>query len=148
MVDGQWGTVIDNQRREWLRSQLALSKPIHAPHSDLEPPFAGQTLTGAEVYWLSVQVLAGPQGDLVAAERRLQQAVTNPLLRVSLDLSGVDLRDAVLSGAHLEGAILGRVRLGGATLAVAHLEAAYLGEADLTGTFLDRACMDRWIELI
>jgi uncharacterized protein YjbI with pentapeptide repeats len=144
MVDGQWGTAIDEQRMEWLRSRLALAKSTYPSHqSDQKPPFAGQSLTGAEVFWLTVQVLAGPQGDLTAAERRLQQAATNPLLRVSLDLSAIDLRGAVLSGAHLEGAILGRVRLGGATLAVAHLEAAYLGEADLTGTFMDRAYMER-----
>jgi uncharacterized protein YjbI with pentapeptide repeats len=143
MVEGQWGSAIDGQRMEWLRSRLALSKSSDPHQSDQKPPFAGQSLTGAEVFWLAVQVLAGPQENTAAAERRLQQATASPLLRVSLDLSGVDLRGAVLSGAHLEGAILGRVRLGGATLAVAHLEGAYLGDADLSGTFLDRACLER-----
>jgi uncharacterized protein YjbI with pentapeptide repeats len=104
-------------------------------------PFDGQELTGADVFWLAVRELAGQGGGLAGAENRLQDAIANSLLRVSLDLSGIDLRGAILSGAHLEDATLGKAHLEGAVLGVAHLERAFLGGAHLEGAFLDRALL-------
>jgi uncharacterized protein YjbI with pentapeptide repeats len=133
----EWGAAISSERAHTLEGQL------RAGASRPSGPFTGQTLSGADVYWLAIRTLAGPGGDVTAAETRLQDAANNPLLQVSLDFSGLDLRDAVLSTAKLQRATLGKVRLQGATLAVADLTQAYLGGANLEGAFLDRACMER-----
>jgi len=112
-------------------------------------PFAGRTLTGAEVYWLAARFLTNdarvgkpeeaPEQRMRRAFKQLRKAKTESLLRVSLDFSGLNLNGAILSGAHLAGAVLGKAQLIGAVLGAAHLEVAYLGGADLRDAFLDRA---------
>ena len=112
-------------------------------------PFAGRVLTGAEVYWLAASLLAadvkvGNPG--ATSEHRMQEAFgrlratkTEPLLRVSLDFTKLNLNGAILSGADLAGAVLGKAQLVGAVMGVTHLEGAYLGGAVLRDAFLDRA---------
>jgi uncharacterized protein YjbI with pentapeptide repeats len=102
-------------------------------------PFSGRTLTGADVFWLAARALGGAGGDLEAAAHRLRRALTDPLLRVSLDLAALDLRGAILSGADLRQAILGGAHLEDAVLGVTQLQGAFLGGAHLVDTFLDRA---------
>jgi uncharacterized protein YjbI with pentapeptide repeats len=131
-----WGDAIESTRFLEL-------KQLHERwrHTDSGPsgPFAGITLTGADVFWLAAQALTGAGGDIHAAERRLRTAQHDALLRVSLDLSSLNLRSAVLSAADLQHAVLGRARLENVILGVAHLEGAFLGGAVLSGAFLDRA---------
>src|SRR5262245_49810411 len=129
--ESQWGARVADARANWLQSRLEAQRLAQPGKSASPGPFERETLTGADVFWLAAHALAGPGGDFAAAETRLLAAQGNPLLQVSLDLSRVDLRRAVLSGAYLEGATLGRVRLEGATLGAAHLQGAFLGEAHL-----------------
>jgi uncharacterized protein YjbI with pentapeptide repeats len=135
-MDG-WGEPISAERARELEEHWRRGG------SGSSGPFAGQTLKGADVYWLAIRTLAGAGGDMAAAERRLRDAADNPLLQVSLDFSALDLCQAVLSHAQLQGAILGHVRLQGATLAVADLTQAHLSGANLDGAFLDRACLEQ-----
>jgi uncharacterized protein YjbI with pentapeptide repeats len=106
--------------------------------------------------------------DLVQAERRLKDLMTQSTPRpvVSLsradlegaDLERADLRGVDLMGANLRGANLRRANLRGAYLAAtdlaeadlrgaelsgAYLEAAYIAEADLRGAELSGAYLDR-----
>ena len=123
---------LDDLRRAWEAT------PAGRPG-----PFAGRTLSGADVFWLAVSALAGPSGDTALAEKRLREAQYNALLRAALDLSAVNLQGAVLGGIHLRGAILRRVHLEHATLGAADLTDAFLAEARLTSAYLDRATLAR-----
>ena len=42
--------------------------------ADRPSPFAAEALNGLEVFWLAICALAGPDGDLAAAEQNLQNA--------------------------------------------------------------------------
>jgi hypothetical protein len=80
--------------------------------SERKGPFAptgeqddGMELTGADVFYLAAQSLAGPGGDRAAraaAEGQLRDAQDAISLRAALDLSAVHLEDADLNGTHLE----------------------------------------------
>lgn len=109
--------------------------------SGLAGPFDGTALTGAETFWLAAYALAGRGGDLAAAAQRLRAAQADSLLRVSLDLSPLNLRGAVLSAAQLQNAVLGKACMEGAILGIARLDGAFLGGAQLQGAFLDRAML-------
>ena len=140
MTKDAWGDPIDAARKVELDD---LRRVWDANPAGRPGPFAGRTLTGADVFWLAVSALAGPSGDTALAEKRLREAQYNALLRAALDLSAVNLQGAVLGGIHLRGAILRRVHLEHATLGVVDLADTFLAEAQLTGAFLDRATLDR-----
>ena len=110
------------------------------------------SLTGADVFWLAKRALAGPQGDMDAADAKLRTEdfiERQSLNLAALHLEGADLREtalerAVLRAAHLEQADLSAASLAQADLSAAHLEqaifrAASLERADLTGAYLEQA---------
>ena len=53
----EWGAAISSERAHTLEGQLRTGA------SGSSGPFAGQTLSGADVYWLAIQTLAGPAGN-------------------------------------------------------------------------------------
>ncbi len=134
-----WGKDIDPNRQSTLKNYF--------PHQ-----FAGERLTGADVYWLAVCTLVAgettrqPENTLLdpisRAKAQLEKAKKDPLLRASLNFSLLDLSGAQLSGANLEDAVLGRVCLTGATMGAINLRDAYLGGAKLNDAFLDRATLE------
>lgn len=135
-MGGAWGEAIEPQR---ISKLIEFEQRWRRDPAGRLGPFAGETLTGADVFCLAAHTLAGPAGDLLAAEERLRAASKDALLRVSLDFSGLNLRGAVMSGTDLQGAILGGAQLEDAVLGVAGLRGAFLGGAKLAGAFLDRA---------
>src|SRR5262249_45468691 len=111
-------------------------------------PFQTVTLTGADVFWLAVRVLAGPLGQVPEAEAQLRAIAHDgpllperhldelPLEKATCELAP-HLEGANLSSVHLEGAILGiSPHLEGANLSSAHLEGANLMGASLEGADL------------
>lgn len=134
-----WG---DNLESERIAELVNWERQGNSNSAGRTNPFAGKTLTGADVFWLAAHVLASATGDHRAAEQRLRDAQTDTLLRVSLDLSALNLQRAVLSGANLHGAILGKAHLEGAICGMAILRDAFLGDARLDHAFLDRAHLE------
>jgi uncharacterized protein YjbI with pentapeptide repeats len=130
------GDPVSADRARWLDQRQA---DWDRDHAGRPSPFATERLTGADVYYVVIRVLAEAAGDRAAAEARLKQATDNTLLKVSLDLSAVNLRGADLSGAQLAGAILRRAQLQDVGLGAAHLEGAFLAEAHLEQAFLVKA---------
>jgi uncharacterized protein YjbI with pentapeptide repeats len=144
---GHWGEPIGDERRGELLAWL------QGERSDFRSgPFTGKRLSGADVFFLAAHTLVGTRDDcpdLLAAqalllhgrddpnpdpERYANGEYFNPAFDISLwDL---DLREAGLRSAHLEGAILTRARLNEANLMDAHLEGAILHDAYLKGASL------------
>ncbi|HLY31799.1 MAG TPA: pentapeptide repeat-containing protein, partial [Ktedonobacterales bacterium] len=134
----KWGDLIDDDRRRKLEGYEQGARPEgYGPYA-----VPGEPLTGADVFWLAACALVERERITPdEAMNRLDQAKKDSLLRVSLNLSNLDLRGARLSGAHLEGAVLGHAQFQGATMGAVNLRGAYLGEATLDDAFLDRADM-------
>lgn len=120
-------------------------------------PFAGVTLTRADVEWLLAAHEDGrgpidwedaaqrtrPGLDLRGADLRRVSLRGLPLARCRMGLAGGSEEQIAAGVAHLEGADLRGVRLEGADLRHVHLEGAnlqhaWLREADLSGARLDR----------
>jgi uncharacterized protein YjbI with pentapeptide repeats len=129
----------------------------HSPFAQATGDADHRSLTGAEVFFLSAYVLAGPDGDLEASATRLRAAKQEPAIwgnLKSLHLEGANLSLAHLEGAnfftaHLEGADLSQAHLEGANLSfallwranfwLASLDGAYVSGASLEGAYLFRA---------
>jgi hypothetical protein len=157
----KWGDALDGLTQErkvkladalwgWTAAQATAEQP---------GPFAGERLTGLQVYWLAACAVAGQDGETAAA-RLLVDANERVSIRVvHLPLAGAWLGDAQLASAYLRqgqlagasltsaqltGAILPWAQLEGADLHGAQLEGADLSSAqvagaDLTGASLDKA---------
>src|SRR5579875_2460962 len=127
----KWGDPIDEARKQALWARLhAWWEEID--HDERKGPFAGVRLTGAEVFWLAVDVVAKLRScTIVQAEKQLRAAYGDSRMQLSLRLSMLSLQGANLSGAQLERAVLGEAQLTGANLREAQLAGAYLREAQL-----------------
>jgi len=133
-----WGDPIDEARKQELWARLRAWWE-ETDHGELQGPFAGERLTGAEVFWLAVSAIAGPEADaeaMTTAEQQLRAAATDSSVRYKVDLPQLHLEQTNLNGAYMEKAILHRVHLEGAYLNDAHLEGAYLNDAQLQGATL------------
>ena len=133
-----WGDPIDEARKQelWQRQRVWSEE---TNQGERQGPFADERLTGAEVFWLAVSAIAGPEADaeaMTTAEQQLRAAATDSSVRYKVDLSQLHLEQTNLNGAYLEKAILHRVHLEGAYLNDAHLEGAYLNDAQLQGATL------------
>src|SRR5690349_5914043 len=125
-IGQRWGDEIPAARLDALLKRLHQSE-AESDRTDGHGPFEGMHLTGADVFWLRVATVVGPDGDLAGAANELLtsgETVTMHLPEpVVLHLERADLRSAHLEGANLRGARLQR-----ADLRDAHLEGADLRE--------------------
>jgi uncharacterized protein YjbI with pentapeptide repeats len=151
-----WGQPIAEARQaelDALASQQA-DWSVQPAESRGSGPLWRVSLTGADVFWLAKRALAGPQGDMAAAETRLRTEdfiERQSLNLAALHLEGADLREtslerAIFRAAHLEQADLSAASLAQADFSAAHLEqaifrAASLERADLTGAHLEGAVL-------
>jgi pentapeptide repeat protein len=148
----KWGDAfdgLDEERKQELAHRLWDWEPEKAS-ADHPGPFAGEPLSGLEVFWLTVCAIAGRESNLAAAEQEMRtgdfvEFVTlHPLhleraALIGARLEGAALIGARLEGAHLSGARLEQADLSGARLERAHLSGAQLEGADLFGARLERA---------
>jgi uncharacterized protein YjbI with pentapeptide repeats len=89
--------------------------------------FAGFELTGADVYWLAVQV----GGEVVGRSK-------DPVeIYEEVDLTNLNLQGAIIVGANLQGAILLGAQFQRAILVGAQLQGAFLAGAKLQEATLD-----------
>jgi len=143
----RWGEAIRPERAQVLEARLAQwQQESDGRHGTRRGPFDmegedgwTERLTGADAFFLATCALAGPGGDVAAAEAILRDEGQ----RIFLNLSALHLEGAFLSLAHLEGAVLRKAHLEGAFLGKAHLEGAFLYDAHLEGAFLGEAHLDR-----
>lgn len=154
-VGTRWGDPIGVERQAELMDLADHQRAwADAPdHRGQESAFKGVRLTGADVFWLAAYAMAGPRGDVAAAQERLRSThidISSRLLTgfaSTLHLEGADLYEAHLEGAglgeaHLEGAWLIGTYLNWAWLIRAHLQGADLGSAHLERTLLNGAHLD------
>src|SRR5262249_50377132 len=100
----KWGDPLSNisperqaELRQLAQAQQAWGGSAPDGHRHLsQSAFKGVELTGAEVFFLAVHVLAGPDGDLEATATRLRTA----------EKYGYTNQQVELSSLHLEGARL------------------------------------------
>jgi len=143
----KWGGPIGSERQEKLRQMLQKWQQETDRRGRISP-FDGEQLTGADVFWLAVQVLANAEGDVAIAEKILSpQADWKP----SLDLSALHLEKADLFMAYMRGANLSHAHLEQVNLDLADLEDAFfagthLERANLCGTNLKRATLSGYLE--
>lgn len=144
LATDRWGDPISDERKEELRHLAEQQREWAAlPVGERgESRFSGVYLTGADVFWLAVQTLAGPTGDVGVVESRLRRPPEANEWRFQLDLSALHLEGANLEQAHLERASLYRVHLERASLRGARLEGAFLGGAHLEKVHLDGAHLE------
>jgi len=142
----QWGDNIPDDRKARLRERLHVWRG-QARTKDELGPFDGETLTGADVFWLAVLDVVGLDGDIVVAERALRElsyerpvfyAISKPLPLRGANLRGAKLAKAVLVQADLRDACLDWADLNQANLFSADLAHATLQGADLSRTNLER----------
>jgi hypothetical protein len=154
--DTAFGRPISWNRQEYLQSLLARQRAqSSSDRHDQGKPFAGEKLSGADVFWL---LGAAPYGTLSLEGARLFGAhlenvqlaqvclKSSNLIRAHLeaaDLSGAQLAGADLTGAYLRGADLSGANLVGADLSVAQLQGTLLEGADLRGAQLYGVSFDR-----
>lgn len=134
-------TKLEEQQIEWAKK----------PESERgDSPFQGQTLTGAEVYFLAqgkrVKVDEFSREDFTPKERvfilhnnLFETEGDATFLTLPLHLEGVDLRSANLTGAHLTLVYLENAVLSKAHLENSKLQGAHLDRCLLTGVYLERA---------
>src|SRR5260221_9145062 len=101
-ADPKWGDSLDRlgeERKAELAERLWGWTPAQATE-DQPGPFAGERLTGLEVYWLAACAVAGQDGETAAAARLLVDANERVSIRVvHVPLAGARLRAAQLAGA-------------------------------------------------
>lgn len=128
----KWGDPISSERQDELRQMLQQWEQ-ETDHGDRMGPFHGKHLTGADVFWLAVQILTNAEGDVAKAEEMLSpEAEARPIP----DLSALHLEKANLFAAHMKGANLSHAHLEQVNLDLADLEAA-----DFVGTHLEGAIL-------
>lgn len=159
----KWGDEPSEERKRELQDMLDAWNAPDADRRERKGPFDAhkvlvwesdierRRLTGADVFWLAAQALAGADGapaspDALDATMASLRA-TDPGESFAFNLSTLHLEQADLLQAHLEGANLERAHLEGAGLARAHLEganlrAAHLEEAKLLEAHLERAYLE------
>jgi len=132
----KWGEFPREERRARLTARLRAWE-VEANHGDRPGPFADESLTGADVFWLAILMLRELVGvpENEAKKRLLTESSQRPNIP-PLQLQKANLSDANLMGAHLIGADLSGADLGGAKLAGADLGGAKLAGADLGGAKL------------
>ncbi|MGO8947744.1 MAG: pentapeptide repeat-containing protein, partial [Ktedonobacterales bacterium] len=148
IMGDKWGDAISEERKQELLRALRAWWD-RDDHSKQQPPFKGQQLTGAEVFWLAVY--AGAK-RLEISESEAEHLTRYPVKSFKemfarifskqpydLDLSLLCLQGADLSDAQLQGADLTKVQLQGANLSNAKLQRANLSYAHLQGTFFFQA---------
>lgn len=117
-----WGDPIDETRKQELWARLRAWWD-EADHGERKGPFAGERLTGAEVFWLAVCALAEEAANTAGeAEQSLRVARDDYISRWSISLTQLHLAGANLGGAQLEGADLTRATLIHADLRQASLD--------------------------
>lgn len=161
-VGTRWGDLISEERQAILKVMAGKQKEWAAEADAMRggSPFSGVSvgkgrvvtpLTGADVFWLAVYALTGPEGmergtvavhGIVAVEEKLR-VIPGSTTQSVLDLSALHLEGAHLYRAHLEGAHLGKAHLEGAELSESHLEGAYLAGAHLEKARLYSAHMEK-----
>ncbi len=130
-----WGDEIDETRKQELWARLRAWWD-EEDHGERKGPFAGERLTGAEVFWLAVCALAKDENSTEGqSEQRLRRAPHDATLSYlclqRANLTNTRLDRAILSAAHLEGTDLSKAYLPYADLTLTHLERATLSEARL-----------------
>src|SRR5262249_21669716 len=133
--DYRWGESISAERQRELLAKLRQWKDT--AHSGQQGPFDGFQLTGADVYWLSID--AAPRDEGFGPDLMLQGANLSDARLEGAALSEARLERAVMRLARLKGASLRRAHLEGADLSAAHLEGADLSAAHLEGADLSAA---------
>ncbi len=128
----KWGDPIDETRKQELWTRLRAWWE-ETDHGERKGPFAGERLTGAEVFWLAVCALAQKESKL---EAQAEQRLRNPNLfnqddPLPIDLSLLCLQEADLSDTRLEQAILSDAQLWNACFYEAYLQGADLSGAQL-----------------
>ncbi|HUY78698.1 MAG TPA: hypothetical protein VMV29_18140, partial [Ktedonobacterales bacterium] len=102
-----WGDAIEEGRKQALWGRLRAWWE-EQEHGERKGPFAGEELTGAEVFWLAVCVVAQQRGTStdVAEERLRNRSPHNDLGMLSLQ-GGAPARGAVAGGEPVRGAVAG-----------------------------------------
>lgn len=142
-----WGESITKNRASELEAMLQAWE-AGKEHRGRKGPFDIQTdemlgvpLTGADVFWLAMRLLACTN-KVKAVESAAERILSGDTLNISkgiahhVELSNLHLGGASLRDAHLEGAYLFGAHLEKADLNDAHLEGANLNEAHLEGAYL------------
>jgi uncharacterized protein YjbI with pentapeptide repeats len=139
----RWGDPITPERADKLKALANQQRAWAADpdHQGRKSYFHRVMLKGSDVFWLAAYELAGPDGDVAAAQEKLRTDVFDLIDLPALHLEGIvlikaHLEGAILFGAHLEGALLGEAHLEGADLRWVHLEGAILVSAHLEGAIL------------
>jgi uncharacterized protein YjbI with pentapeptide repeats len=152
-VGGRWGDAISDERRqtldhcvqEWEQltnaTQSERQSAFDARGSDNNVGWTGGRLSGADVFYLAVRTLAIETGSMESAATWLRGDFSQVRSKVErflsalhlegADLSGAQLKQAILLDAHLESANLSGANLEEALLDGAHLEGASLADANL-----------------
>ncbi|HUY79218.1 MAG TPA: pentapeptide repeat-containing protein [Ktedonobacterales bacterium] len=135
-----WGDPIDEARKQELWAQLrAWWEEIG--HGERVGPFAGKSLTGADVFSLSVCAMTeATTRTEVEAEHWLRTAQEDDF---SPKLSQLCLQSAVLNQAQLQGAVLSHAQMQGVDLREAQLQGANLFEARLEQANFRKARLQR-----
>ncbi len=117
-VGYKWGDDILPKRKVWLEGRLQAWKS-EADHGKKRGPFAGDSLNGADVYWLAARSLAASADEAAIADWKTSEKTLStfhgvPELHLEgALLGGADLQAVDLEGAHLEGADLHGAHLQG-----------------------------------
>jgi hypothetical protein len=154
MVSNKWGIPIGKERQAELQGYLDRWQ-AETDHGARRGPFdegpekPGVQLTGADVFWLSMRLLAGRFGigageeAIAEAWGRLQKAAERGFFTQEFRLDGLRLEGARLGYADLRGALLWHAHLEGANCWGIHLEDAQLEDANLDGAYLSAAHLER-----
>lgn len=135
-----WGDSITKKRAAELEEMLKTWEMQGEEHGGRGGPFDGVRLSGADVSWLAVRVLAGTGTHQTVAAGMDQHwpmqertIVPNRLNLSGADLRGADLRGANLGHAELIRANLTRAKLVGANLAGASLSYSRVDSVGILG---------------
>lgn len=142
-VGNRWGDHISEERQAELKVLADLQREYAGePAAERSGSyFAGENLTGADVFWLASYALVTPTIDIARAQYLLRSwREAYPVLdHPSVDLVGANLDGERLQRAYLARAQLQEVSLGAARLQGADLSGAQLQSSTLRGARLQRA---------
>lgn len=140
-VPTAWGQAVSPERLNELKSLSVMQSDWEQEQNKdgRRSAVEAQTLTGADVFWLSAIALAKVVADNDAVDDRaqwLRYAAICEHARMSARLPVLNLEGIGIASEHLEYADLERANLAYATMHDAHLGHARLSKACLTGTDL------------